>query len=46
MQPAGGREQVNEEVDTIVWLPLGEARQRVTRGRDRRVLDALRAALT
>jgi len=46
MRPAGGCEQVNAEVDAIVWLPLDEARVRVTRGRDRRVLDALRSALT
>ncbi len=39
MRCAGGAFRVSKEVDQMAWLPLAEARDRVTSGSDRAVLD-------
>ena len=42
MRPAGGRERTRpDEVDELAWLPLAEARGRLTYDRDREVLRQL-----
>ena len=42
MRCAGGSFQVNNEVDQMQWLPLDEARRRLTIASDRDVLDTFR----
>jgi 8-oxo-dGTP pyrophosphatase MutT (NUDIX family) len=41
MRPVAGEARAQAEVDDIRWLPLDEARERLTWPRDRDVLDAL-----
>jgi 8-oxo-dGTP diphosphatase len=45
MTPAAGDVAARHEVDEAVWLPLSEARRRLTYARDRAVLDALGAVV-
>ncbi|MQY13121.1 putative 8-oxo-dGTP diphosphatase 1 [Streptomyces sp. RB5] len=40
-----GRFTPNDEVDRLLWLPAGPARARLTRDRDRELIDAALAAL-
>lgn len=42
MRCAGGSFRVNSEVDRMEWLPLDEARRRLTAKSDRAVLDAFK----
>ncbi|MGZ8720330.1 bifunctional NUDIX hydrolase/histidine phosphatase family protein [Aeromicrobium sp.] len=42
MRCAGGSFQVNSEVDQMEWLPIDEARRRLTAKSDRAVLDAFK----
>ncbi|MEV1020554.1 NUDIX hydrolase [Streptomyces sp. NPDC050264] len=44
-EATSGRFTPNNEVDRIVWLPPTAARNRLTQPRDRKLLDALPAAL-
>lgn len=41
MEPIDGAFAANDEVDQVEWLPVGEARRRLTYPHDRAVLDAL-----
>jgi 8-oxo-dGTP pyrophosphatase MutT (NUDIX family) len=41
MQPLGGEARAQAEVDDVLWLPLGEARDTLTWTRDRAVLDGV-----
>ena len=45
MTPTGGRFTPTAEVDEVKWLPLAEARARLTYERDLPVLDALAQAV-
>jgi 8-oxo-dGTP pyrophosphatase MutT (NUDIX family) len=45
MRSTGGSFEPNREVDEIDWLPVGEARRRVTSPSDRVVLDAFSRAV-
>jgi 8-oxo-dGTP diphosphatase len=45
MTPESGEPEGHHEVDEALWLPLDEARQRLSYARDRDVLDALDAAV-
>ncbi|MFI6645868.1 NUDIX hydrolase [Streptomyces sp. NPDC050504] len=40
-----GEFEPNSEVDRVLWLPPATARNRLTQNHDRRLVDALRAAL-
>jgi 8-oxo-dGTP diphosphatase len=42
----GGSFAANDEVDRMVWLPVGMARGRLTQERDRDLLDALLAVVS
>jgi 8-oxo-dGTP pyrophosphatase MutT (NUDIX family) len=41
MRPLGGEARAQAEVDDVAWLPIDEAKERLTWERDRSVLDAL-----
>jgi 8-oxo-dGTP pyrophosphatase MutT (NUDIX family) len=41
MQPLDGEARAQAEVDDVLWLPLGEARDTLTWTRDRAVLDGV-----
>jgi 8-oxo-dGTP diphosphatase len=41
MRPVGGEAEGRGEVDEVAWLPLDEARARLTWERDRAVVDAV-----
>ena len=40
MRPEGGSFRPNREVDAVRWLPVAEAEELLTYGRDRTVLDS------
>jgi 8-oxo-dGTP diphosphatase len=44
-EATNGRFAPNREVDRVSWLPVATARRRLTRARDRRLVDELLAAL-
>jgi 8-oxo-dGTP diphosphatase len=41
MRPVAGEARAQAEVDDLVWLPIEEAKERLTWARDRAVLDAV-----
>jgi 8-oxo-dGTP pyrophosphatase MutT (NUDIX family) len=41
MRPVGGVARAQNEVDAVEWLPVAEARRRLSYGRDREVLESL-----
>jgi 8-oxo-dGTP diphosphatase len=43
MEPLAGSFEPNDEVDEVLWLPIEEARARLSYPHDRRVLAALPA---
>ena len=43
MRPLGGAARAQNEVDAVEWLPVTDARQRLSYGRDWEVLEALGA---
>ena len=45
MTPGAGELAPSNEVDACEWLPLGEARDRLSYEHDRELLDAVREAL-
>ncbi|MEE1942269.1 NUDIX hydrolase [Streptomyces sp. TRM 70361] len=44
-EATGGAFVPGDEVDRLLWLPPGQARERLTREQDRELVDALLAAL-
>ncbi|GAA2387144.1 NUDIX hydrolase [Streptomyces glaucosporus] len=44
-EATGGAFEPGDEVDRLLWLPPGEARERLTREQDRELVDALLTVL-